>query len=71
MAQNVTTRGEVDAAFYAAHAAGAVPRKPPEEAFRGGCSGYFADAEGHVREVAFSPFWPLGADGGLALAEAR
>lgn len=29
-----------------------------------------ADPDGHVWEVAMNPFWPLAADGSLALAHA-
>ena len=70
LAQNFTTREEVDAAFAAALAAGAAPLKAPEAVFWGGYSGYYADPGGHVWEVAMNPFWPLSADGSLTLPEA-
>jgi hypothetical protein len=35
--------------------------------FWGGYSGYWADPDGHVWEVAMNPFWPLNADGSLTL----
>jgi predicted lactoylglutathione lyase len=70
LAQNFTTREEVDAAFAAALAAGAAPLKAPEAVFWGGYSGYYADPDGHVWEVAMNPFWPLSADGSLTLPEA-
>lgn len=70
LAQNFETRAAVDAAFDAACKAGATPLKPPEEVFWGGYSGYYADPDGHVWEVAFNPFWPLDADGALAPNEA-
>ena len=67
LAQNFPTEPEVDAAWDAALAAGAVPLKTPEKVFWGGYSGYFADPDGHVWEVAMNPFWPLAADGTLTL----
>ena len=67
LAQNFTTEAEVDAAYAAALAAGATPLKAPEKVFWGGYSGYWADPDGHVWEVAMNPFWPLAADGSLTL----
>jgi uncharacterized glyoxalase superfamily protein PhnB len=71
LAQNFATKAEVDAAFAAALSAGATALKHPEEVFWGGYSGYWADPDGHVWEVAMNPFWPLGPDGSLTLPEAR
>lgn len=67
LAQNFASEAEVDAAFEAALAAGATALKAPEKVFWGGYSGYWADPEGHVWEVAFNPFWPLAEDGRLTL----
>jgi uncharacterized glyoxalase superfamily protein PhnB len=67
LAQNFATTGAVDAAFAAAIAAGATALKPPEAVFWGGYSGYWADPDGHVWEVAHNPFWPLAEDGSLTL----
>lgn len=67
LAQNFATEGEVDAAFATALAAGGTALKPPEKVFWGGYSGYWADPDGHVWEVAMNPFWPLAADGSLTL----
>ena len=69
LAQNFATEAEVDAAFEAALAAGATALKPPEKVFWGGYSGYWADPDGHVWEVAMNPFWPLAPDGSLTLPE--
>jgi hypothetical protein len=33
--------------------------KPPQDAFWGGYSGYFADPDGFLSEVAFNPFLDL------------
>lgn len=67
LAQNFASEAEVDAAYQAALAAGGKPLKAPEKVFWGGFSGYWADPDGHVWEVAMNPFWPLSADGGLTL----
>jgi predicted lactoylglutathione lyase len=67
LAQNFATEAEVDAAFDAALAAGASPLKRPQRVFWGGYSGYWADPDGHVWEVAMNPFWPLAEDGSLTL----
>ena len=71
LAQNFATEAEVDAAFAAALAAGATALKAPEKVFWGGYSGYWADPDGHVWEVAMNPFWPLAADGSLTLPGAE
>ena len=67
LAQNFTTDAEVDAAHALALKAGATALKAPEKVFWGGYSGYYADPDGHVWEVAQNPFWPLNADGSLTL----
>lgn len=69
LAQNCTDRAETDAVFAAAIAAGATPLTQPEAVFWGGYSGYFADPDGHVWEIAHNPFWPLAGDGTLTLPE--
>lgn len=69
LAQNFPTEAAVDAAFAAALAAGGVALKRPEKVFWGGYSGYWADLDGHVWEVAMNPFWPLSPDGSLTLPE--
>ena len=70
LAQNFATEAEVDAAFATATKAGATVLKAPEKVFWGGYSGYYADPDGHVWEVAHNPFWPLNADGSLTLPTA-
>jgi predicted N-acetyltransferase YhbS/predicted lactoylglutathione lyase len=67
LAQNFATAAQVDAAFAQALAAGATALKQPEKVFWGGYSGYWADLDGHVWEVAMNPFWPLGPGGSLTL----
>ena len=69
LAQNCADDAETDAVFAQALAAGASLLKPPEKVFWGGYSGYFADPDGHVWEIATNPFWPLGPDGTLTLPD--
>ena len=59
LAQNYGTATEVDERFRAALAAGATMVKPPERPAWGGYSGYIADPDGHVWELAVNPFWTL------------
>lgn len=66
LAQNFDTPAAVDAAYAEALAAGARALKSPKKVFWGGYSGYLADPDGHVWELAHNPFWPLDADGKLA-----
>ncbi len=67
LAWNVGSRAEVDQGLARAAAAGAKIQKPAAEAFWGGYSGYFADPDGHVWEIAHNPFWELDADGAVLL----
>lgn len=59
LAHNVASEAEVDATLAEAVAAGAKLLKPGQKAFWGGYTGYFADPDGHLWEVAFNPFMPL------------
>ncbi|GAN00018.1 lactoylglutathione lyase [alpha proteobacterium U9-1i] len=67
LAHNVRTREEVTQVIGEAVAAGGRLIKASEEAFWGGQSGYFADPDGHLWEVAWNPFFPLAEDGALTL----
>ena len=67
LAQNCRDVEEVAAVFQSAVEAGATCLKRPEKAAWGGTSGYFADPDGHVWEIAHNPFWPLAEDGALTL----
>ncbi|MGI3184761.1 VOC family protein [Nioella aestuarii] len=71
LAQNFATEAEVDTAYATALSAGATALKAPEKVFWGGYSGYFADPDGHVWELAMNPFWPLNDDGSLRLPDAN
>lgn len=63
LAFNARDRAEVDAVLAEAVAAGASLLKPAKDTFWGGYSGYFADPDGHVWEVAHNPFWRIDAEG--------
>ena len=63
LAHNVASKAEADQVFAQAVAAGAKPLKQPQDAFWGGYSGYFADPDGYLWEVAWNPyFWAGPAD---------
>lgn len=59
LAINAHSREEADRIFAELVAAGATPVKPLQVAEWGGTSGYCADPDGHLIEVAHNPFWPL------------
>lgn len=67
IAINQRTEADVDAVLAEAHAAGATILKPAERVFWGGYSGYFADPDGHVWEVALNPEWTINPDGTLTI----
>lgn len=69
IAQNLTSDAEVDAAMARAEAAGARILKRAAKTFWGGYDGYYADADGHVWEIAFNPFWQLDEQGRIKLPE--
>ena len=63
LGHNVRDKGEVDALMDRAKAAGAKILRASGDVFWGGYIGYFADPDGHIWEVAFNPFSPLGPEG--------
>lgn len=67
LAQCCPDEAEVDAVLAEAVAAGATLLKPGQKVFWGGYSGYFADPDGHVWEVAHNPFFPLDDNGVVQL----
>ncbi len=67
VAWNGTSEEDVDRIMAHANAAGATISKKAVKVFWGGYSGYFADPEGHLWEVAFNPFMPIDADGHIQL----
>lgn len=69
LAHNLDTEAEVDAAYDLALSYGASPVKRPHKVFWGGYSGYFADPDGHLWELAYNPFSPLDNDGHMILPD--
>lgn len=69
LALNMVDRESVDKAYQSALHAGAASLKEPQEVFWGGYSGYYADPDGHVWEVAHNPYWPLDNGGSLTLPD--
>jgi uncharacterized protein len=69
LAQNFHDRPSVDQAWNSAITAGANPLKRPQSTEWGGYSGYVADPDGHVWELAHNPFWPLDNEGWLEPAK--
>ena len=71
LARNLESEAAVDAFFDRALDAGGVRVKAPERVFWGGYSGYFADPDGHLWEVAHNPFFSGNAATGRLDLEAR
>jgi uncharacterized protein len=67
LAHNTASEAEVDRVLAHALVCGATLKKPAQKVFWGGYSGYFADPDGHLWEVAYNPFMPLDADGHMTL----
>ena len=57
LAINLPSEPDVDSFYRKATEAGASSVKKPQKVFWGGYSGYFADLDGHLWEVAFNPFF--------------
>jgi hypothetical protein len=60
LAHNVASEEEVDTVMNQAVRAGARMVRKPQKVFWGGYSGYFADPDGHLWEVACNPFFWIG-----------
>jgi uncharacterized protein len=69
LAFNARNREEVDAVLTEAKNVGAKILKPAQEAFWGGYSGYFADPDGFLWEVAWNPFFPIAANGAIQIPD--
>ena len=66
LAYNVRAREDVATVLDEAEGAGGTIVKAAQDVFWGGHSGYFKDLDGHLWEVAWTPFSPLGDDGNFA-----
>lgn len=69
LAWNVPSERHVDAALTKAAASGGQIVKAGQKVFWGGYSGYFADPDGHLWEVAYNPFFPLDETGRVSLPD--
>ena len=69
IAHNLDSEEAVDAAYAHALSCGATGTKAPHKVFWGGYSGYFADPDGHLWEVAHNPFAPLDENRNMPLPE--
>ncbi len=67
LAYNAESEAEVDRVLAHAVSVGAKQVKRPQKVFWGGYSGYFADPDGHLWEVAHNPFFPFDSDGRMTL----
>ncbi|MFV8834083.1 VOC family protein [Aquisalimonas sp.] len=67
LAYNARSRDEVDRVLALAEGAGGRLVKAAQEVFWGGYSGYMADPDGHLWEVAHNPFWSLDEQGNVSL----
>lgn len=65
LAHNAKSVEEVDQVLHQAAQAGAKIIKQAREVFWGGYSGYFADPDGHLWEVAWNPFFALDESGAV------
>ena len=66
LAYNTRTKEEVDHLFTDLSAKGVKIVKAPEEVFWGGYSGYFADPDGNLWEIAFNPYLELDEEGNVS-----
>ncbi|MBT8220542.1 MAG: VOC family protein [Bacteroidia bacterium] len=65
LAHNARSKKEVDQIFSDLKNKGVRIVKPPEEVFWGGYSGYIADPDGHLWEIAYNPYLTLDEDGNV------
>jgi catechol 2,3-dioxygenase-like lactoylglutathione lyase family enzyme len=66
-AHNLRSRKAVDAMFERLRSRGVAIVKPPRKAEWGGYSGYIADPDGHLWEIAHNPGWKLDRAGAVLL----
>ena len=67
LAYNARSRADVDNVLVEVERAGGSVMKPAQAASWGGYSGYFADPDGHLWEVAHNPYFPIDAEGRTSL----
>ena len=65
LAHNLRSKDEVDDLFTSLEKKGVSIIKAPVEVFWGGYSGYIADPDGNLWEIAYNPFLPLDEKGNV------
>lgn len=60
LSHNLNSKEEVDKQLIEAEKIGATIIKPAQDVYWGGYSGYFADPDGHLWEVAWAPDFHVG-----------
>ena len=67
LAVNLSSETDVDLAFAHVREVGGRIVKPPTRAEWGGYSGYFADPDGHLWEIAYAPGFPVDEHGRIEI----
>ncbi len=67
LSYNTSSKEDVDQVIMHAVEAGGKLQKRAQDVFWGGYSGYFADPDGHLWEVAWNPHWKIKSDGTVQL----
>ena len=67
LAHNAHDKDAVNRIMECAAKAGATITKPAQNTSWGGYSGYFADPDGHLWEIAWNPYLPLDENGALQI----
>ncbi|MGH3982784.1 MAG: hypothetical protein ACRDST_08905 [Pseudonocardiaceae bacterium] len=66
---NVRPQDEVDDVIAAARDVGATVTRAAIKTFYGGYAGVFTDLDGHVREIAYNPGFPLADEGTITMPD--
>jgi uncharacterized protein len=69
LAYNARSREDVESVLAEANAAGARILKPAQDVYWGGYSGYFADPDGFLWEVAWNPFFSIADNGAIQIPD--
>ena len=67
LAHNTREKSEVEKILDRAEKAGGRIVKPAQDVFWGGFSGYFAERDGYLWEVAYADSWEFNEDGSLVI----
>lgn len=69
LAHNVRSRDEVDRLLAKVESQGGKIIRPAQEVSWGGYTGYFADPDGYLWEIAFNPYAVIDDDGSFRVSE--